>query len=388
MAYITDIKPLLFVDTLAIGSILTVALVPGISVFGRKILFNGMLYLVAVVLLHYLGASGPGLLYLLAITIFVLLSLEPIYGIIALVLNTIICIYFSLAIYYGFASTVILDQYELDAWIAISSNLIFLSGTAVFLVPKLFNGLQSAFEEQQRLKEELEDSVMELDEKNEELEQFAYTVSHDLKEPLRMVRSFMGLLEDKYKSQLDDKAQTYIHYAVDGANRMGDRISDLLEYSRIGRKYTVMEQVDMNELLQEVIEYLQAEIKKSDVQIKVGELPEIRAVPVAIKMLFQNLVSNAIKYQSGEYQPVIDIKIEEKEGHWLFSVSDNGIGIGKDYQEQIFSVFERLHTREEYPGSGMGLAICKKIVEQHGGKIWVESEEGEGSTFYFTLAKE
>jgi len=218
MAYITGLKPLLAVDAIAIGSILSVAFLPGLSVFARKLVFNGMLYLVALALLYYLGATGPGLLYLLAITIFVLLSLDRVYGIWALILNTLICIYFSMAIYYGFASTAILDQYELNAWIAISSNLIFLSGTAVFLIPKLFNGLQSAFEEQQQLKEELEESIRELDDKNEELEQFAYTVSHDLKEPLRMVKSFMELLKKKYHSRLDEKGQKYIHYAVDGAN--------------------------------------------------------------------------------------------------------------------------------------------------------------------------
>jgi len=169
---------------------------------------------------------------------------------------------------------------------------------------------------------------------------------------------------------------------------MGERINDLLEYSRIGRKYTVMEQVDLNKILDETLQYLKGEIGKSGAQINIGELPDVRAVPVAVKMLFQNLMTNAIKYQPKEHKPAIDIKTEEKEDHWLFSVSDNGIGISKDFHRQIFSVFERLHTHEKYPGTGMGLAICKKIVEQHGGEIWVESEEGEGSTFYFTFAKE
>lgn len=388
MAYINDLKLLIVIDVLAIGSIVTVAFFPGISVFGRKLIFNGMLYLVAVALLNYLGATGPGLLYLLAITIFVLLSLDRVYGLLALGLNTLICIYFSFAIYYDFASHAVMDEYQLNSWIAISSNLIFLSGTAVFLIPKLFEGLQSTFDEQVLLKEELEDSVDELDNKNQELEQFAYIVSHDLKEPLRMVRSFLELLERRYKEQLDEKGRKYIHYAVDGAKRMSDRINDLLEYSRIGRKYTAMEEVHFGDVLDEVKTYLKAEIRNKDAEIIASDLPVARAVPIAINMLFQNLLSNALKYQPAGNRPVININAEEKETYWQFSVSDNGIGIDPDYNQQIFSVFERLHTREAYPGSGMGLAICKKIVEQHGGEIWVESQEGQGSTFHFTIAKE
>lgn len=387
MAYITDLKLLLAICVLAIGSIITVAFVPEVSVFSRKLIFNGMLYLIAVALLNYPGATGPGLLYLLAITIFVLLSLDRVYGWLALVLNTFICTYFSFAIYYGFAGNAIQTEYQLNVWIAISSNLVFLSATAVFLIPRLFQGLQSTFDDQERLKKELEESIDELDEKNEELEQFAYIVSHDLKEPLRMISSFMELLEKEYRDRLDDQAKKYIHFAVDGAGRMGERINDLLEYSRIGRKYTTMEEVQLNQVVEEVKTYLEAEINKKDAKIITSELPALRAVSVAMQMLFQNLVSNALKYQPQKNRPVIEINAEEKETCWEFSISDNGIGISKDYHQQIFSVFERLHTPEEYPGSGMGLAICKKIAEQHGGKIWVESTEGKGSTFYFTIAK-
>lgn len=387
MAYITDLKPLIAIDAISIGIILSVAFVPGIKVFTRKLLFNGVLYLASFGLLYYLGSNGPGLLYLMGITIFILLSLDQKYGFIALGLNTLCCIYFALAIYYGFASEAILSEYRMDTWIAVSTNLVFLSGTAVLLIPILFKGLQSAFEEQDLLREKLEESVDDLNAKNDELERFAYTVSHDLKEPLRMVSSFMGLLKKKYAGELDEKAQTYIHYAVDGAARMSDSIDDLLEYSRIGRKYTTIQKVDFNELVDEVLLNLQTDIKEQKADIEVGQLPTLNVVPIAIKKLFQNLISNALKYHSGDNPPQIVIRAEEQETCWRFAVSDNGIGIDPEHHERIFSVFKRLHTREEYPGNGMGLSICKKIVAQHNGEIWVESEKGKGSIFYFTITK-
>ncbi len=387
MAYITDLKPLIAIDAIAIGTIVIVAFVPGIKVFTRKLLFNGVLYLTSFTLLYYLGSNGPGLLYLMGITIFILLSLEQKYGFIALALNTLCCIYFALALHYGFASEAIQLEYRMDTWIAVSANLVFLSGTAVLLIPILFNGLQSAFEEQDLLRERLEESVEDLNAKNDELERFAYTVSHDLKQPLRMVSSFMGLLKRKYSGELDEKAQTYIHYAVDGASRMSDSIDDLLEYSRIGRKYTTIQKVDFNKLIDEVMLNLQTDIKEKKANIEVEQLPTLSVVPIAIKKLFQNLISNALKYHSGDNPPQIVIRAEEQETSWRFAVSDNGIGIDPEHYEQIFSVFKRLHTREEYPGNGMGLSICKKIVSQHDGEIWVESEKGKGSIFYFTITK-
>jgi signal transduction histidine kinase len=374
-------------DFVTIAGVLAVAFLPSLTLYSRKLLFNGLLYQTSVVMLHYLGSNGPGLLYLFAITVFVLFSLGQWYGFLALGLNILICILFGLAIHYGFASHVLMGEYQLDSWLGVSSNLIFLSGIAVFLIPKLFKGLQSAFEEQDHLRTELEESVDTLNRKNEELEQFAYTISHDLKEPLRMVRSFMKLLKKKYGERLDEKANEYIHYAVDGAERMSNNIDDLLEYSRIARKYTTVEKTDLNNLLDNVLQNLQTDIKDKNAEISKETLPTLSVVPVAIKMLFQNLVANGLKYQPEGNQPHITIEAKEQKESWLFSISDNGIGIEPEYFDQIFSVFKRLHTRDKYPGNGMGLAICKKIVVQHGGKIWVESTPGQGTVFYFTISK-
>jgi len=333
MAYMVSLYGLLLSYFITVAVVLAVAFLPNISVFRRKLLFNGVLYHSAIVLLYYLGSNGPGLLYMFAITVFVLVSLDQFYGYFVLALNTVVCIFFGLSIYYGFASHALMLEYQVDSWIGVSSNLVLLSGVAVFLIPKLFNGLQLAFEEQGTLRDELEESVDDLNSKNNELEQFAYTISHDLKEPLRMIRSFMKLLKKKYGHQLDEKAHEYIYYAVDGANRMGDNIDDLLEYSRIGRKYTTVEETDINNLLENVIQNLQSEITNKNADISVAPLPTLSIVPVAVKMLFQNLIANGLKYQPDGNKPLITVEADERKDKWQFSVSDNGIGIEQKYHE-------------------------------------------------------
>ena len=221
---------------------------------------------------------------------------------------------------------------------------------------------------------------------NNELEQFAYIASHDLQEPLRMVSSFLQLLEKKYKPRLDETAAQYIHFAVDGAERMKALIKDLLAFSRVGSIKQELEWVDVKTVLEETTLILSSAIEESGTIIRCGQLPMIKADRIQINQLFQNLISNAIKYASDK-KPVIEIRCEENDQYWIFSVKDNGIGINAKYFEKIFVVFQRLHTKSSYSGTGIGLAICKKIVEKHEGRIWVESLEGQGSTFNFTIAK-
>lgn len=394
MAYISDLHLVIAVDFLSIVTVLAVAFLPGMSVFIRKLLFNGVLYLISAVLLIYLGSFGPGLLYLLGISIFVVLSLDKKYGYFAIALNTLICVGIGFSIYFEWGNFIILQEYNLDEWIAVSSNLIFLSAVSVLLIPILFKGLQSAIIEENNLRSVLEleqkkiqQSVALLNEKNQELEQFAYTISHDLKEPLRMICSFMELLDKKYAPQLDEKARKYIHYAVDGATRMTQSINDLLEYSRVGRLYHEINDIESKEIIQEVLQILKSEIEQKDARIELLNLPKIKAVPITFKMLIQNLLTNALKYHEQGNKPEIKISARELPTHWKFSIEDNGIGINPEHYEEIFSIFRRLHTREVYQGTGMGLAISKKITEQHGGQIWVESEENSGSIFYFTIEK-
>ena len=235
-----------------------------------------------------------------------------------------------------------------------------------------------------QLEEEREQLLVRLMRSNRELEQFAYVASHDLQEPLRMVASFTGLLERRYKDKLDQDAREFIHYAVDGALRMQKLIDDLLTYSRVGARDIPLEPTDCNHLLTQALSNLRVAIEENQAIITSGTLPTIPCNASHMTQLFQNLISNAIKFHGTE-APRITISAEYKQGEWLFSLQDNGIGIDPRYKEQVFKIFQRLHSRDEYAGTGIGLALCMKIVELHKGKIWLESEPGKGSTFYFTL---
>ncbi|MEX2592308.1 MAG: PAS domain S-box protein [Anditalea sp.] len=222
---------------------------------------------------------------------------------------------------------------------------------------------------------------------NSELEQFAFVASHDLQEPLRMITSFLAQLERKYKDLLDDKGKRYIHFASDGAKRMRLIILDLLEYSRVGRTEEDRQLINLEALLKEVVGLNRKIMQEKKAKVTWEEFPELYTFKSPLRLLFQNLISNALKYQYKEAVPVINISYEETITDWQFVVSDNGIGIDSEYFEKIFTIFQRLHNKDEYSGTGVGLAICKKLVENFGGEIWVESEEGKGSKFYFTLPK-
>jgi PAS domain S-box-containing protein len=237
---------------------------------------------------------------------------------------------------------------------------------------------------QKRAEETLRSNLEELSRSNEELEQFAYVSSHDLQEPLRMITSYLQLLQRKYKGNLDNKADKYIHFAVDGAERMQNLINDLLEYSHVTRSDKEAKTTNCELILNQVLSNLKLMIKDNKIAISHDPLPEVIADSTQLIQVFQNLIFNGIKFHKEE-APKIHIAAERKANEWVFSVQDNGIGIDLQYSERIFEIFKRLHTREKYSGTGIGLAICKRIVERHGGRIWVESELGKCSTFYFTL---
>ena len=234
---------------------------------------------------------------------------------------------------------------------------------------------------------DLKSYAEELEASNKELEQFAYVASHDLQEPLRMVSSYTQLLARRYKDQLDEDANEFIHYAVDGASRMQKLINDLLIFSRVGTREQIFTETDFNEILKTVLLNLSVAIHESDAEIITEKLPTIKADSLQITQLFQNLIANAIKFRKKDTKPVIKINAIDENTHWLFSIEDNGIGIDKKYQDRVFMIFQRLHTRHEYKGSGIGLSIARKITERHSGKIRFESEPGKGTTFYFTISK-
>jgi light-regulated signal transduction histidine kinase (bacteriophytochrome) len=232
----------------------------------------------------------------------------------------------------------------------------------------------------------LQEAINKLEISNRELEQFAYVASHDLQEPLRMVSSFTQLLERRYKDKLDSDADEYIDFIVEGSHRMKDLIDDLLVFSRLNTDKKEFKLTDLNQLLENVLFNFESVIEDNKIQIAIDSLPIIKCDASQINQLFQNLISNAIKFRNDE-SPEIHIACQNSDNNWLFSVSDNGIGIDSEHQKKIFNVFSRLHTRDEYEGTGIGLSICKRIIERHGGEIWVESEPRQGSTFYFTITK-
>lgn len=244
--------------------------------------------------------------------------------------------------------------------------------------------LQLEIQERKRTEAALALRSDELARSNAELEQFAYVASHDLQEPLRMVGSFVQLLERRYKDVLDAKGREHIGYAVDGARRMQMLIQDLLAFSRVGTQGKDFTPTNFNSVVRSVLNNLREAIGESGAKVVCDPLPTLPADDTQIGQLFQNLISNAVKFR-GERSPTIQITAEPSDAHWKFAVKDNGIGIDQRHSERIFLIFQRLHNRREYVGTGIGLAICKKIVDRHGGRIWVESEPGEGSTFLFTL---
>lgn len=233
---------------------------------------------------------------------------------------------------------------------------------------------------------ELERRAVELQRSNEELERFAYVASHDLQGPLRTIVSYLQLLETRYKSKLDTEATEFIHYSVNGAKRMQSLIQDLLNYSRLSITPKPLSDVDVRDLIQVVTNNLQSAIKQTNAEIVIGEMPVIRAEKSQLLQLFQNLIDNGLKFVKDK-DARIEINAIEHDDEWEFTISDNGIGIREDFKERIFQIFQRLHTDSEYSGTGVGLAICKKIVLLHGGKIWLNSTVNEGTTFHFTIRK-
>ena len=254
---------------------------------------------------------------------------------------------------------------------------------------RALNELQKSEQKYRELFERETQLRRELSRSNAELQEFAYIASHDLQEPLRAVSGYIRLLQTEYIDQLNSTAHEYIDLAIDGTKRMRGLIEDLLTYSHVGTSEQIFSRVDCNKVVREVISNLSTLIEESEANIIYYDLPDVSGDRTQIVQLFQNLLINAIKFRHPDTAPKIIIQAKSiDDNRWLFSVSDNGIGIKAEYFDRIFKIFRRLHTHREFAGTGVGLALCRKIVERHGGKIWVESELGEGTTFFFTMVRD
>ena len=227
-----------------------------------------------------------------------------------------------------------------------------------------------------------------LQQSNEELERFAYICSHDLQEPARMMNSYAGILDEKYGALLDEKGRKYLRFITDNARHMREMILEILAFSRVGREELKLETVDCNQVLSAVLAKFEDVIAKTAAQVIHESLPTFRTSPTLMHVMFQNLIGNALKFQDGLRAPEISIRSEGRDGVWQFSVEDNGIGISPDFHDKVFTIFQRLHSKKDYPGTGIGLSTCKKFVELCGGAIWFESTPGQGARFFFTLPQE
>jgi signal transduction histidine kinase len=298
------------------------------------------------------------------------------------------CVVWLTEVYHQITQGELVHQWKAER-VALFCHLVISIGTVASLVVivSAMLRLNRAVTERQLFEERLVRTLHDLERSNKDLEQFAYVASHDLQEPLRMVASFTQLLSQHYEGLLDDTAKKYIAYAVDGALRMQQLINGLLAYSRVGTRSNAVEPNDTQTLLGKVIGNLFAAIEESQAVVTNDELPTVHADATQLLQLFQNLVANAIKFRKPDEAPHVHVSARDLGHEWLFAVQDNGIGIEARHKDKLFVIFQRLHTRQEYPGTGIGLALCQRIVAQHGGRIWFESEPGQGSTFYFTLPK-
>ncbi len=284
-------------------------------------------------------------------------------------------------------------------WVEVFTNVLYQDGQmdAIQIITRDITQRKATEQEMARYQEGLEQLVaartaalasanLQLAQSNSELEQFAYVASHDLREPLRKVKSYAELLAQRYQDKLDARADKYIHYIVDGSTRMQQLITELLVYSRLGRAELSWERVALTAVLQKTLSDLELVIRETQATITWDPLPTVLIDTQQISRLLQNLLDNALKFR-GEKPPKVHLGVQQSDSEWLFSLSDNGIGIEPQYIERVFLIFQRLHTRSDYPGTGIGLAICKKIVESHNGRIWATSTPGQGATFHFTLPK-
>lgn len=368
-------------DILACVWLLIVALAPGMTVITRKALFVSCLYFVSFYLLYIMGLSEPGMLFLFAVVIFANLILPLQYRYLWSWISLFICFLFVPVIQFRLGPSQLIHEVKVFQWLAICANLFFLSFTFSFLLPELLNRLSVSLDRQHRLQETME-------EKNKDLEQYAYAISHDLQQPLRTISGFLSLLEKKYNTGLDDKAREYIRFASDGAKKQQEIIRALLDFSRVSRfQPASFNSFQLSEVLEQVKRMLQKQTEETAATISCEEDTTLFTSREAVTQVLHNLVGNALKYHRPGMNPVISVGVKEMPDAWILSVKDNGMGIEKEYFDKIFGIFQRLNPETGVEGTGIGLALVKRIAEKLNGTVWLESVPGTGSRFYFRIPK-
>lgn len=393
-SWVLGLTHLVVIDTVTVLLLVAIGFVPQLSLIQRKALFIFLIYFLAANLLYLIGPVGPGLLYMLGASFFSIIIFPNRYSFYPSFINIVICALVACVIPYDLFPWHNAPEHSVWLWIAVTSNLIFLSLVSAALIPRVFNSLERALRKEQEMRIErdqqnqlLEATLKELKQKNKDLEQFALVASHDLQEPLRMITGFLTQLNKKYGHQLDATAHQYIDFASDGAKRMRQIIQDLLEYARIDHSKATLEKIDVNQLIDEIRILQRKVIEEKSATIHTSNLPIVENYRVPLLQIFHNLIANALKYSKADRPIEVNITATESPTEWIFSVQDNGIGIDPKNFDKIFILFERLHGRSEYSGTGMGLAIVKKVIENLKEKIWVTSEPDKGATFYFSIRK-
>ncbi len=391
------------------GSFLAIYLTVIIITIYTRIPYNvraGIAILLAFALglatLQFLGLMGSGRVWLFAFSVLATVLLGWTVGFITLFLNLITMLLFGWLMATGRIDWSVSEGHNVEVWTTTTVTFMLIIIMVTSFLGILVTGLENSLKKEKKMARELEkertllerrvqERTQDLDQKarelarsNNELQNFAHIASHDLQEPLRMISSYLQLLERRYKGQLDAEADEFIHYSVDGAQRMGALLDGLLSYARVDSKGSEFVPTSCETSVQAALDNLKIAIEENEAAVQVRDLPELMADPTQLAQLFQNLIGNTLKYRS-EAPPEILISAAAEAENWHFTVVDNGIGFDPTQAERIFMIFQRLHTKDEAEGLGLGLAICKKIVERHGGRIWAESRAGGGATFHFTL---
>lgn len=385
----------LYLDVFCFSLLILIGYLPGFGVNARKYLLVSLIYLAAFVLLLEFQSFGLGLVYLLSASVFHLLIFPYQKSLISLLLTLIFCVLFGMFIYTEIIKIGSEPETYLLAWVAISSNVLFLAVLFALIIPYFFSRLENTILEKLQVldslnqsNEELKKSMAKVTSQSAELEEYAFVASHDLQEQLRMISSYLGKIRLKYQDQINPQADVYFNFALQGAHRMKNIIQDLLEHSSVGKVGNSMEVVDIDQVVHCFCKSNENLIALKGIQIEVKDLKQVKAFKAPLTNAIHRILENALIFSREGVVPHVKIQMCQEWDFWKISIQDNGIGIDKQFFEKIFGIFKRLHNRQNHSGNGIGLSIAKKHIESWGGKIWLDSIPGEGTTFYFTIPRE